>query len=91
MFFGCGKFVSRAARLAGVRVMQTAVALEQFRRANRKYPDSLAELAPAFLPQVTKDPFNGKPLSYQNFPGYQLRCTGGTNTTIHFEVGSPPK
>jgi len=27
-------------------------------------------ISTGFLPQVTKDPFNGKPLSYQNFPGY---------------------
>jgi hypothetical protein len=80
-----------AAGLANVRLMQTAVALEQFRRANRRYPDELAELAPKFLSEVPADPFNGEPLFYLKSSGYELLCGGATGSPINFRVETPPK
>ncbi len=80
-----------ATGLAYVRVMQTAVALEQFRRVNRKYPDSLSELVPKFLPAVPADPFNGEPLFYLKAAGYEVNCRGAVGAPIQFRVETPAK
>ena len=80
-----------ATGLANVRLMQTAVALEQFRRANRKYPDSLAELAPKFLAEAPVDPFNGEPLFYMKTSGYELLCRGKIGAPVQFRVEVPAK
>lgn len=39
-----------------------ALAAERFRLAHGRWPDTLRELCPAFLPQVPTDPFDGNPL-----------------------------
>ena len=72
-------------------MIQSSVALEQFRRANRRYPDSLAELAPKFLSEVPANPFNGEPLFYLKSSGYELLCRGTTGSPINFRVEAPPK
>lgn len=41
------------------------LALESFRRARGQWPDSLAQLVPAYLPSLPLDPFTGKPLRYR--------------------------
>jgi hypothetical protein len=40
------------------------LAAERFRLANRRWPRSLDELCPAFLPSVPTDPYTGDPLLY---------------------------
>jgi hypothetical protein len=45
-----------------------ALAVERFRRAKQRWPESLAELLPAYLPAVPVDPYTGKPLLYKHFP-----------------------
>jgi len=69
--------VSREAHcLAQLRMAQTAVALEQFRKAHpTQYPDTLDELLPRYLDALPRDPFDGQPLRYsREGRGYILRC-----------------
>jgi hypothetical protein len=40
----------------------TALAAERFRLANERWPTTLQELCPKYLPAVPSDPFTGKPL-----------------------------
>jgi hypothetical protein len=58
---------------AGVRdrtVMVCAcglLAVERFRRAHQRWPATLTELVPAYLPAVPTDPYSGDPLLYKVF------------------------
>ena len=45
--------------------MQTACALERHFLTSGAYPESLEELAPAFMSSVPLDPFDGQPLRYE--------------------------
>jgi tetratricopeptide (TPR) repeat protein len=56
---------------------QIVCALERFRLANGKYPDTLAALAPQFIEKIPHDVIGGKPLHYsrkddQNFQLYSI-------------------
>jgi hypothetical protein len=42
-----------------------AIALELFKRKNGRYPSTLAELAPGYLPAVPMDKWSGAPLGYR--------------------------
>ena len=92
---GLGKGTRReAAGLSNLRLAQTAIALERFRQSNGgSYPDSLAKLAPAFLPEVPLDPFDGNPLRYQiNGEGYEMHSIGADPAKpISFKVTKVPK
>mgnify|MGYP002528455188 CR=1 FL=1 len=46
------------------RCIDTAIAIEQFRRREGKLPETLDELVPDFLESVPLDPFDGKPIRY---------------------------
>ena len=50
------------ARLDAARV---ALAVERYRLANGKLPESLNDLIPEFLESIPIDPFDGKPLKYK--------------------------
>lgn len=69
---------TEARSVANLRLMQTAVALEQNRSENGgRFPDTLASLSPNFLPAIPTDPFDGKPLRYRKKgSGYQLYSIG---------------
>ncbi|MDL5055556.1 ankyrin repeat domain-containing protein [Oscillatoria laete-virens NRMC-F 0139] len=43
---------------------QIAIAIKRYQLAHGKLPDSLAQLVPAFIPEIPTDPFNRKPLQY---------------------------
>ncbi|MGD1084280.1 MAG: DUF4339 domain-containing protein [Verrucomicrobiota bacterium] len=95
-----GKSTPTEARdLAGLRLAQTAVALERFRAASaNRYPDDLAALSPKFLASVPQDPFDGQPLRYtKSGNGYNLHSIGPANATdaqqkaLTFAVSNPPK
>jgi hypothetical protein len=76
---GLEKQIIREARgLADIRLMQTAIALEQSRSTKGgKYADKLAALSPEFLATVPADPFDGQPLRYRKTAtGYQLYSIG---------------
>jgi hypothetical protein len=92
--------VVEAEGLASLRLAQTAVALERFRAARAKrYPESLDELSPTFLPAVPQDPFCGQTLHYERREnGYLLYIIGldlkdykgsGSNK-LTFRVLRPP-
>jgi hypothetical protein len=51
--------------IAQVRVAHVGLAIERYRLATGKLPDSLADLTPTFLDAVVKDPFDGKELRYK--------------------------
>jgi ABC-type transport system involved in multi-copper enzyme maturation permease subunit len=66
-----GQFVSvRMARIhrwqtARVRCVVAMLAVERYRRANGRWPESLDALVPAQLAHVPADPYDGKPLRYR--------------------------
>ncbi len=53
------------AHLTLLRVAGVAMAVEQYRLANGNLPERLADLVPAFLPDVPLDPYDGRPLRYR--------------------------
>lgn len=56
-----------------------AIALELFRRREGRYPESLDELVPAFLPAVPPDRHTGKPLNYAVREGKPILYSVGVN------------
>jgi len=74
-----GKAATRdATRAANLRVTETALAIERYRRSNsNSLPDSLSQLVPAYLPAVPADPFDGKPLRFKKrSEGYVVYSVG---------------
>ncbi len=53
------------AHLTRLRVAGVAMAVEQSRLSNGNLPEQLADLVPAFLPEVPLDPYDGRPLRYR--------------------------
>lgn len=51
-----------------VRLAATAIALERHRIAHRAYPDSLAALAPSFVPEIPVNVLTGKASDYTRQP-----------------------
>jgi hypothetical protein len=51
--------------LAHLRAARAGIAVERFRLANGRLPDSLDELAPKWLDSVPTDPFDDKPIRYK--------------------------
>lgn len=71
------------------RLMQTALALSLYRREHGSYPKSLSALVPRFLPDLTKDPFDGKPLRYRcEGQGFKVWSVG---SDLKDENGAPRK
>ena len=63
--------------LATQRVTLTALALERYRQAQDRLPDSLESLVPTYLDHIPQDPFDGRPLRYRLLhPGYHLYSIG---------------
>ena len=50
------------------RAMCGAIACERFRLASGKWPETLAQLIPAYLDSVPIDPIDGKPIRYAIIP-----------------------
>ena len=48
-----------------LRTAAAGVAAERFRLVNGRWPTSLVELVPSFLPADLKDPYDGKPLRFK--------------------------
>jgi hypothetical protein len=51
--------------LAELRCGATALAVERYRLEHRAWPRDLAALAPAYLKEAPKDPYDGRPLRYR--------------------------
>ena len=54
-----------AAAKACQRILQVGLALHMFWQDHRRYPETLADLIPRYLPSIPKDPFDAKPLRYR--------------------------
>ncbi len=55
------------------------LALELYHRDHKKWPVSLAELSPQYLPRVPVDPITGKPLHYKVVNGQPLVYSVGVD------------
>lgn len=51
--------------IAGLRAARAGLAVERYRLAAGKLPDSLRELVPAYLESIPKDPFDGNDMRYR--------------------------
>jgi hypothetical protein len=51
--------------MAELRSAQTALAAERYRQVNQRWPETLAELVPAYLERVPSDPYDGNELRYR--------------------------
>lgn len=69
------------ADLARLRIARTVLAIERYRLANDRLPESLEDLAPAYLNAPFLDPFEGRPLRYQpRETGYVVYSIGRDHT-----------
>lgn len=59
--------------------VQIAIGLELYRRKTGAYPQSLADLAPKYLPSIPLDPCDGKPMRYKLVDGRPLIYSIGTD------------
>ncbi len=63
--------------IARLRTVRVGLAIERYRLANGKLPENLAELVPAYLDTVPKDPFDGQELRYKRLEkGYVVYSIG---------------
>ncbi len=63
------------------RTLSVAVALAAYRLDRGAYPETLADLAPKFLPEVPLDLCSGEPLKYRRTAaGYRLYSVGANHT-----------
>jgi hypothetical protein len=62
---------------AETRCAIVALAAERFRLATGRWPETLSELTPKYLPQIPNDPFDGAPLRYRKTPEGALIYTVG--------------
>ncbi|MBN2588531.1 MAG: hypothetical protein JXA96_01610 [Sedimentisphaerales bacterium] len=51
--------------IAELRITQTALAIERYRLANNKLPESLEEIVPDYLDSIPLDPYDGKEIRYK--------------------------
>ena len=71
--------------LANLRCAATGIAVERFRMANNRWPNTLDELVPKFIERVETDPYTAEPLLYKKFAdgvavysvGQDLKDDGG--------------
>ncbi|MEA3226148.1 MAG: hypothetical protein U9Q07_09370, partial [Planctomycetota bacterium] len=62
---------------AHLRTAGVALAIQRYRLAADKLPDKLADLVPAYLESVPKDPFDGNELRYKKLePGFKVYSIG---------------
>ena len=60
-----------------MEMMQTAIAVEMFRRQKGRLPQSLGDMVPEYASQLPQDPFTGQPVTYQTTDsGYVLYSVG---------------
>jgi hypothetical protein len=89
-----GKAIHKAAEdQARIRLAQTAVAIERYRRAHDNQPPlDLAQLVPTYLPEVLADPFDNKPLRYTiKGSGYFLHSIGPDRVDQNAEEAAKSK
>ncbi|MBK8475290.1 MAG: hypothetical protein IPL39_03015 [Opitutaceae bacterium] len=71
-----------------VTLMRAICGLERYRLAHRCYPETLAELAPAYVDAVPRDVIDGQPLRYRRLAdgAFKLFSVGLNGTD---DDGSP--
>jgi len=63
--------------IAGLRTAQAAIAIQRYRLATGKLPETLENLVPDYLETVPQDPFDGKELRYKKLEtGYVVYSIG---------------
>ena len=63
--------------IARLRAADAAIAVLRYRLATGKLPDKLADLVPAYLENIPKDPFDGNKLRYKKLdPGFIVYSIG---------------
>ena len=73
---------------AEARCAVAGIACERFRLQHMRWPETLAELAPAFLPEVPLDPYDGQPLRYAKSETGVVVYSVGKRPPPQFEVKS---
>jgi tRNA A-37 threonylcarbamoyl transferase component Bud32 len=67
--------------LAELRCAAVALAVERYRLARGEWPGDLAATVPAYLPEVPKGPYDGRPLRYRRTSdGVVVYCLGPDRT-----------
>lgn len=74
-----GHFIVREIEcMARLRAASAALAAERFRLETGHWPGTLTELVPEYRPDLTEDPFDGKPLRYRRVKGgFVVYSVGG--------------
>ena len=74
-----------------VRVVKTAIALERYFLEHQKYPDTLDQLVPAFLPDVPLNLYDGQALQYAREEGnkFSLHAAGWKDQEVKDPQGNP--
>ena len=63
--------------IARLRTARTALAVQRYRLANAKLPETLSQLVPTYLDALPEDPFDGHPLRYRKLAkGYVVYSVG---------------
>ncbi len=77
---------------ATLNLCRTAGALERYRLAHGKYPETLDALVPKFLPKLPNDPFKGQPLHYRlgDNGRFELYSIGWNEVDDHGTVALNP-
>lgn len=69
-------FAAAARGVAQHRATLALLACERFRRERGDYPRQLADVTPAYLPEVPSDPFTGEPLRLQHDKRFIIYSVG---------------
>jgi hypothetical protein len=76
--------------LAEVRSAEVGMALERYRQTHGHWPDALAELVPAYLPENPPDPFGGKELAFRRLDdGVVVYSVGPNGPLMGGQTGAP--
>jgi hypothetical protein len=79
---------------AEMRCAEAALAAEEYRLANGRWPDRLDELVPKLLPAVPTDPFDGQPIRLKRLPDGVVVYSVGPDRTDDggiLDQGSRPR
>lgn len=77
--------------LARFRATRAGIAVERFRMANGRLPDSLGELTPKWLDTVPADPFDDQPIRYKKLAKGFVTYSVGPDQKDHGGIEFDPK
>ena len=77
--------------MAEARCAVVGTACERFRQQHKRWPDTLLELVPAFLPAVPLDPYDAEPLRYRKLDnGVVIHSNGVVPPSAVGTKAAPP-